>query len=127
MGKILDRNKFKTERSGVFAQGVLTAAKMFLVEASQQLRIERAAIAEHRIKDASEFVSGSGDGCRGTESGTKTTKIVAQRRVAAIQGGRGHAQGIGEPAAHIAGFGREDLAATDAVVRTKPQPGGKVL
>jgi hypothetical protein len=24
MGKILDRNKFKAERSGVFAQGVLT-------------------------------------------------------------------------------------------------------
>jgi hypothetical protein len=43
---------------------------MFLVEGSQQLRIERAAIAEHRKKDASEFVSGSGDGCRGTEFGT---------------------------------------------------------
>ena len=127
MGKILDRNKFKAERSRIFAQGVLTAAKMFLVEGSQQLRIERAAIAEHRKKDASEFVSGSGDGCRGTEFGTKTAKIVAQRRVAAIQRGGGHAQGIGEPASHIAGFRREDLAATDAVIRAKPQPGGKVL
>jgi hypothetical protein len=35
MGKIVDRNKFKAERSGVFAQGVLTAAKMFFVENPQ--------------------------------------------------------------------------------------------
>jgi hypothetical protein len=41
MGKILDRNKFKAERSGVFAQGVLTAAEMFFVEGSEGLRVER--------------------------------------------------------------------------------------
>ena len=79
MGKILDRNKFKAERSGVFAQGVLTAAKMFFVEDPQELRVERAAITEHGEKDASEFVSGGGDGRRGTKSGTKTAKIVTQR------------------------------------------------
>ena len=126
MGKILDRNKFKAERSGVFAQGVLTAAKMFFVEDPQELRVERATITEHGKENASEFVSGGGDGCRGTESGTKTAKIVTQRRAAAIQSGRGHAQAIGEPAAHVAGFGREDFAPADAVIRTKPQPGGKV-
>src|SRR6266850_2493160 len=126
MGKILDRNKFKAERSGVFAQGVLTAAKMFLVEDPQELRVERATITEHGKEDASEFVSGGGDGRRGTESCAKTTKIVPQRRAAAIQSGRGHAQGIGKPAAHIASFGREDFAPADPVIRAKPQPGGKV-
>jgi len=72
----LDRNKFKAERSGVFAQGVLTAAKMFFVEGSQELRVERAAVTEHGKEDASEFVSGGGDGRRGTESGAKTAKIA---------------------------------------------------
>ena len=91
------------------------------------MRVERAAITEHGEKDASEFVSGGGDGRRRTELGTKTAKIVTQRRVAAIQSGCSHAQGVSEPAAHIAGFGREDFAPTDAVVWAKPQPGGKVL
>ena len=72
-------------------------------------------------------MSGSSDGRGGAESRAKTAKIVTQRGVAAIQSGRGHAQGISEPAAHVTGFGREDFAATDAVIRTKPQPGGKVL
>jgi hypothetical protein len=76
MGKILDRNKFKAERSGVFAQGVLTAAEMFFVEDPQELRVERAAVTEHGKKDAGELVSGGGDGCRGTELGAKTAKIV---------------------------------------------------
>ena len=49
---------------------------MFLVEDPQELRIERAAIAKHRKKDASEFVSGGGDGRRGTESCAKTAKVV---------------------------------------------------
>ena len=71
-------------------------------------------------------MSGGGDGRRRTEFGTKTPKIVTQARVAAIQGGCGHAQGIGKPAAYSAGFGRENFAATDAVIRTKSQPGGKV-
>ena len=79
MGKILDRNEFKAERSGVFAQGVLTAAEMFFVEDAQQLRVERAAVTEHSEKDAGEFVRGGGDGRRGTESGAKTAKIVTQR------------------------------------------------
>src|SRR5512134_945743 len=126
MGKVLDRNKFKAERSGVFAQGVLTAAEMFLVEGSQQLRVERTAVTEHGKKNARQLVSGGGDCHWGAESGTKTAKIVTQRRAAAIQSGRGHAQGVSEPAAHVAGFRREDSAATDAVIRTKPQPGGKV-
>ena len=104
MGKILDRNKFKAERSGVFAQGVLTATKMFFVEDFQQLRVERTAVTKHAKKDASEFVSSSGNGRRGTEFGTKTAKILTQARVAAIQSGGGHAQGVGESAAHIAGF-----------------------
>ena len=126
MGKILERNKFKSERSGVFAQGVLTAAEMFFVKDSQQLRIERTAVTEHSEEDAGEFMRGGGDGRGRTEFGTKTAKIVTQARVAAIQSGRGHAQGISEPAAHVAGFRREDFAATDPVVRTKSQPGGKV-
>src|SRR4029450_4552588 len=104
MGKILDRNKFKAERSGVFAQGVLTAAKMFLVEDPQELRIERATITKHGKEDASKFVSGGGKGGGGAESCAKTAKIVPQRRVAAIQSGRGHAQGVCKPAAHVAGF-----------------------
>ena len=84
MSKVLDGNEFKAERSGVFAQGVLTAAKMFLVEDPQELRIERATITKHGKEDASKFVSGGGNGRRGTESCAKTTKIVTQRRVAAI-------------------------------------------
>jgi hypothetical protein len=84
MGKILDRNKFKAERSGEFAQGVLTAAEMFFVKGSQQLGVERAAVAKHGKEDASEFVRSGGNGRRGTESCAKTTKIVTQRRVAAI-------------------------------------------
>jgi hypothetical protein len=77
MGKILDRNKFKAERSGVFAQEVLTAAKMFLVEDPQELRIERATITKHGKEDASKFVSCGGNGRRGTESCAETTKICA--------------------------------------------------
>jgi hypothetical protein len=50
--KILDRNKFKAERSGIFARGVLTAAELFLVKGSQQLRVERAAVTEHGKEDA---------------------------------------------------------------------------
>ena len=84
MSKVLDGNEFKAERSGVFAQGVLTAAKMFLVEDPQELRVERATIAEHGEKDASEFVSGGGDGRRGTESCAKTAKVVTQCRVTTI-------------------------------------------
>jgi hypothetical protein len=57
----------------------LTAAEVFLVKGSQQLRVERAAVTEHGKEDASEFVSGGGDGRRGTEFGTKTAKIVTQR------------------------------------------------
>ena len=60
MGKILERNKFEAERSGVFAQGVLTAAQMFIVEGSQQLWVESTAVTEHGKEDASQFVSGSG-------------------------------------------------------------------
>lgn len=84
MGKILGRNKFKAERSGVFAQRVLTAAEMFFVEDSQQLRVERTAIPEHGEEDAGEFMRGGGDGRGRTEFGTKTTEIVAQARVASI-------------------------------------------
>ena len=84
MGKILDRNKFKAERSGVFAQGVLTAAKVFLVEDPQELRVERATITKHGEEDASKFVSGGGNGRGRTEFGTETAKIVTKRRVAAI-------------------------------------------
>ena len=62
-----------------------------MVKDPQELRVERAAVTEHGKEDASEFVSGGGDGCRGTESGTKTAKIVTQRRAAAIQSGRGQA------------------------------------
>jgi hypothetical protein len=76
VGKILYRNQFKAERSGVFAQGVLTAAEIFFVENAQELRVERAAVTKHGKKDASEFVSGSGDGRRGTEFSTKTAEIV---------------------------------------------------
>ena len=90
------------------------------------MRVERAAVTEHGKENASEFVSGGGDGCRGTESDKKKTNRVTQRRAAAIQSGRGYAQGIGEPTAHVAGFGREDFAPADAVIRTKPQPGGRV-
>ena len=61
---------------------------MSLVEGSQQLWIERAAIAEHGEQDAGEFMSSGGDGRRGTEFGTKTAKIVTQARVAAIEGCR---------------------------------------
>ena len=77
---------------------------MFLVKDAQEFGLERTAVTKHGKKDAGQFVSGGGDGCRGTESGTKAAKIVTQARVAAIQSSRGHAQGIGEPAAHIAGF-----------------------
>jgi hypothetical protein len=31
VGKLLDRNEFEAERSGVFAQGVVPAAEMFFV------------------------------------------------------------------------------------------------
>src|SRR5258705_2126560 len=104
MSKVLDGNEFKAERSGVFAQGVLTAAKMFFVEDPQELRVERATITEHGKENASEFVSGGGGCCPGTESGTETTEIVTQRRLAALLGSRGHAPGNGEPAAHAAGL-----------------------
>jgi hypothetical protein len=54
VGKILDRNKFKTERSGVFAQGVLTAAEMFFVEDSQESNISERHWAKcAELKDAS--------------------------------------------------------------------------
>ena len=52
--KVLDRNEFETKRSGVFAQGVLTAAKMFFVENAQEMRVEGTAITEHGKEDASE-------------------------------------------------------------------------
>ena len=64
MGKILDRNKFKAERSGVFAQGVLTAAEMFFIEDSQEVRVERAAVTEHGEENAGEFMRGGGEGRR---------------------------------------------------------------
>jgi hypothetical protein len=84
MCKVLDRNKFETKRSGVFAQGVLTAAKMFFVEDSQQFRVERTAVTEHGKKNARQFVSSGGDSHRGAVFGTKSAKIVTQRRAAAI-------------------------------------------
>src|SRR5258705_6189604 len=114
MGKVLDGNEFKAERSGVFAQGVLTAAKMFFVEDPQELRVERATITEHGKENASEFVSSGGDGCPGTESGTETTKIVTQRRAAAIQNGRRHAPRISEPTTHATRFCREEFSTADA-------------
>ena len=84
MCKVLDRNKFETKRSGVFAQGVLTAAEMFFVEDSQQIRVERTALTEHGKKNARQFVSSGGDSHRGAVFGTKSAKIVTQRRAAAI-------------------------------------------
>ncbi len=79
-----------------------------LVAGTQELRVERAAVTEHSKEDAGEFMRGGGDRGGRTEFGTKTAKIVTQARVAAIQSGRGHAQGIGKPAAHVARFRRED-------------------
>ena len=61
-GRILDRKKFKAERSGVVAQGLLRMAEMFLMTGCQPLRVERAAITQHSEKDAGEFVRGGGDG-----------------------------------------------------------------
>ncbi len=58
MCKVLDRNEFETKRSGVFAQGVLTAAEMFFVEDSQQFRVERTAIPKHGKEDASQWKRG---------------------------------------------------------------------
>ena len=52
MDKILGRNKFKAERSGEFAQGVLTAAEMIMVEDPQEMRIERAANTKHGKEEA---------------------------------------------------------------------------
>jgi hypothetical protein len=100
MGKILDRNKFKAERSGVFAQ-------IFVVSAQDS-------VPRRPLPPQLTNLLASSLPC---------FVIVAL----SILSGRGQSQGIGKPAAHVAGFGREDFASADAVIRAKPQPGGKVL
>jgi hypothetical protein len=66
MCKVLDRNKFETERSGVFAQGVLTAAKMFFVENPKGVEDQKSGDREAWQRRCEPVVSGGGDGRRGT-------------------------------------------------------------
>jgi hypothetical protein len=87
---------------------------MFFVGGSQQSgsKERRSWNMVNGKEDANEFVcGGSRDGPWRTELATKTAKIVTQRRVAAIQSGSGMRKAC-EPTAHVAGFRRDDFAAT---------------
>jgi len=78
------------------------------------------------VDDASELVGGGGDGLRCAEAVARAAVKLAEVGRVAVKGLGGHTQGSSGPVIDLAGFGREDLSATDAIVGTQAEPTGEL-
>jgi hypothetical protein len=100
----LEWSQLKSELLGGFMQIVeLPGAVFFFVSVQPLLNVEFS-VFEQAIDQPGQFVGGGGDGRGGSKPGSHASVKSAQGRLAALERGGGHAQGVGHPVEHAPGM-----------------------
>lgn len=116
-------DEFEAESTGLFAEPCLETLVVLQIVLCADALIIGLSGGEQVVDDAGEFVGDGGNGLRSSQLGAHASIVLAERRVATVQGLSGDAQRRGGPVLDHAGFNEKHLAPADAVVGTQAEPG----
>src|SRR5271157_2324486 len=109
-------NEFVTELSSLAAQAVFHERAVALLFLRKDALVVGFSCAQQMKQNASQFVSGGGNGLGGSQTGAHPAIVRTQIRLAAVQGLGGNPQGPVHSITRPAGFAGQDLAAALFVV-----------